>query len=336
MDSITHLVSGALIGEAIAARQLKKKAMLWGAIAQTIPDLDVITSLWMPPAQSVLAHRGFTHSFLFVVLASPFLAGMVKGLSRNQSMTLFRWMILFATELTVHLTIDSLTTYGTAWFEPFSHHRVSFNVIFVADPFYTFWMLVAVLVLLIIKSEKKVRIRWITFGLVTSTLYIGYCFNNKRMIDQVVRHELNKERISYSRFMTTPAPLNSWLWFLIAETSDGYYTGYHSVFDKGDLPSYHFFARNDSLVPVTARNEDFHCLKRFSQGYYTIENRNDTLVFNDLRFGQIAGWQNPNSPFVFHYYLQEEGSNKMVVQRGRFAGAGEGAFSSLIERIKGH
>jgi inner membrane protein len=336
VDSITHIVSGALIGEAIAGRQLKKKAMLWGAIAQTIPDVDVITSLWMSPAQSVLAHRGFTHSFLFVALASPFLAGLVKGLSRNQSMTLLRWMILFATELTVHLTIDSLTTYGTAWFEPFSHHRVSFNVIFVADPFYTFWMLLAVLVLLIMKSEKKVRIRWITFGLVTSTLYLGYCFNNKRMIDRVVRHELNKEQISYSRFITTPAPLNSWLWYLIAETSDGFYMGYHSVFDKGDPPPYHYFARNDSLVPVAARTEDFHCLKRFSQGYYTIENRNDTLVFNDLRFGQMAGWQDPNSPFVFHYYLQEEGSNKMVVQRGRFAGAGQGAFRSLVERIKGH
>ncbi len=336
MDSITHIVSGALFGEAIAGKQLKKKAMLWGAIAQTIPDFDVISSFWMPPAQSVLAHRGFTHSFLFIALASPFLAGIVKGLSRNQSMTLLRWMALFATEFAVHISIDSLTTYGTAWFEPFSHYRVSFNTIFVADPFYTIWMLIAAIALLILKSEKKVRIRWIIFGLVTSTLYIGYCINNKRMISEVVKEELNREHITSTRWITTPTPLNSFLWYLIAETKDGYYTGYHSVFDHSASSSYQYFPRNDSLVPPSAAGDDFNCLKRFSQGYYTIQKMNDTLVFNDLRFGQIAGWQDPESPFVFHYYLQQPGGNRMVVQRGRFAGAGKEAFSSLVKRIRGN
>jgi inner membrane protein len=336
VDSITHIVSGALVGEAMAGKQLKKKALLWGAIAQTIPDFDVITSLWMPPAQSVLAHRGFTHSFLFAALASPFLAGLVKGFSRNQTMTLPHWIFLFAAELMVHLFIDSLTTYGTAWFEPFSHYRVAFNVIFVADPFYTIWILIAAVALLILKSENKARLRWVTFGLVTSTLYIGYCINNKATIDRVVKNELYHERIHYSRYMTTPAPLNSWLWYMIAETDSGFFTGYHSVFDKHDSSGYEFFPRNESLVANMVASKDFECLKRFSEGYYTIENRSDTLILNDLRFGQVAGWSDPHSPFVFHYYLQNPGANKMVVQRGRFAGAGPRAFNSFVKRIRGN
>lgn len=335
MDSITHIVSGALIGEAIAGRQLKKKAMLWGALAQTIPDLDVISSLWMSPSQSLLAHRGFTHSFTFLLIVAPLLAFIAKRLSRKNTISFYHWTALFGAELLTHVLIDSLTTYGTAWFEPFSHQRIAFNVIFVADPFYTIWLLIPAIVLLIIKNTRKSRLRWATFGLVTSTLYIFYCINNKQMIDRVVKNELNKQHISYSRYMTTPSPLNNWLWYIIAETDSGYYLGYHSVFDKTDTVAYHFFPRNDSLIDSFRSNKEIQCLLRFSQGYYTIEGRNDTLVFNDLRFGQVMGWEDPKSRFVFDYYLKTPNANRMVVQRGRFATTGENPFRSLVSRIKG-
>jgi inner membrane protein len=59
-------------------------------------------------------------------------------------------------------------------------------------------------------------------------------------------------------------------------------------------------------------------LKKFSQGYYTVEHWGDTLVFNDLRFGQTNGWENPDSHFAFHYYLSHPEENDLIVQRGRF------------------
>ena len=42
MDSLTHLALGACMGEAFAGKTLGKKAMLWGAITQSIPDIDFI------------------------------------------------------------------------------------------------------------------------------------------------------------------------------------------------------------------------------------------------------------------------------------------------------
>lgn len=336
MDSITHLVSGALIGEAIAGKQLKKKAMAWGALAQTLPDVDVISSLWMEPAQNLLAHRGITHSFFFVIVAAPLLAWAATKMIRNSSMTFNRWIVLFGVEMTVHLLLDSLSTYGTGWLEPLSHYRVSFETVFVADPFYTVWLFIPCIILLILRSSHKARAGWVKFGLISSTLYIFYCFINKSNIDQRVKEELSRQQISYSRFMTTPAPLNNWLWYIVAETGDGYYTGYHSVFDKRGSGKYHFFPRKDSMVASFRGDEDLECLLQFSQGYYTIENVNDTLVFNDLRFGQVGGWEKPDAPFVFHYYLKNPARNVLVVQRGRFANAGKGAFHSLVKRIKGN
>ena len=74
MDSITHIALGACMGEAFAGKQLGRKAMLWGALAQSIPDIDFLASFWMDTASNLLAHRGFTHSFLFCLISGLILA----------------------------------------------------------------------------------------------------------------------------------------------------------------------------------------------------------------------------------------------------------------------
>ena len=38
MDSLTQIVLGAAVGEAVLGKKIGTRAMLWGAIAGTIPD----------------------------------------------------------------------------------------------------------------------------------------------------------------------------------------------------------------------------------------------------------------------------------------------------------
>ena len=45
MDSLTQIVLGAAVGEAVLGKKIGTRAMLWGAIAGTIPDLDVLFRL---------------------------------------------------------------------------------------------------------------------------------------------------------------------------------------------------------------------------------------------------------------------------------------------------
>jgi inner membrane protein len=45
MDSLTQLTLGAAVGEAVAGRQFGRRAMLWGAVCGTFPDLDVFIPL---------------------------------------------------------------------------------------------------------------------------------------------------------------------------------------------------------------------------------------------------------------------------------------------------
>ena len=43
MDSLTQIVLGAAVGEFVLGRKVGNKAILWGAVAGTIPDLDVLS-----------------------------------------------------------------------------------------------------------------------------------------------------------------------------------------------------------------------------------------------------------------------------------------------------
>ncbi len=336
MDTITHIALGACAGEAIAGKQLGKKALLIGAFANIIPDFDILSNLWLDTDDSLLAHRGFTHSFLFVVITTILMAFLFQRWYKQKNISLNTWLWFFGIELFLHIFIDSFNAYGTGWFEPFSHYRVSFHTIFVADPFYTTWLLIAMFALVIIKKNSLARKSWVRFGLGISTLYFMYCIVNKIKTDTDIKDFLQKQHVVYDRHFTTPTPLNNWLWYIVAGNDSGFYIGYYSVFDSKKQIDLHYFPKNDSLLAPVRTQEDVQHLIRFSKGFYTVEKWNDTVVFNDLRFEQMIGWYNPEEKFVFHYFLQQKKDNKLVVQRGRFAKWDAAVIRSLIKRIAGN
>ncbi len=77
MDSITQIVLGAAVAEATLGKKIGNRAMLWGAIGGTIPDLDVISNLWLTQLEGLAAHRGITHSIFFAVVFGPVMAWLV-------------------------------------------------------------------------------------------------------------------------------------------------------------------------------------------------------------------------------------------------------------------
>ena len=336
MDSITHIALGACMGEAFAGKTLGKKALLWGALAQSIPDIDFITSFWMNTPSSLLAHRGFTHSFLFCAIITPLFAFLAERTHRPHNISLRKWMLFFGGVIFIHIFIDGFNNYGVGWLEPFSHKRISFNAIYVADPLFFIWPDIACIALLYLKQRIPQRKKWWRMGLVVSSCYLLFCVVNKYRIDNEVKNILQKQQISYNRYFSTPAPFQNWLWYVVAGNDSGYHVGFSSLLDNKKEITFQYFPRNDSLLNAIDNKEELQKLIRFSQQFYTVEKWGDTLVFNDLRFGQILGWQNPKEKFVFHYYLQYPDENALVVQRGRFTGWNLQNIRSLFRRIWGN
>jgi inner membrane protein len=335
MDSITHIALGAIIGDAVAGRKIGKMAMVLGAVAQSLPDIDFVATSWMDTAHDVMAHRGITHSLLFVVVVALLFAWIGRRRWHGAQMP-FGWWFLFAgMELFIHIFIDAFNAYGTGWFEPFDHHRVSFNILFVADPFFSVWLGISLVALLILRNQSRRRIVWIRFGLILSGCYLFYCILNKYRIDKLATEALKAQQITYDRYFTTPTPMNTWLWYIVAEDSTGFHTGYLSLLGHNRTVQWNYFPRNDSLLTDLRPRADVHELIRFSQRYYTIEKWSDTLVFNDLRFGQIRGWENGKARFVFHYFLQEPGENEIILQRGRMEGWNRHSLQIFLDKIRG-
>ncbi len=335
MDSLTHIALGACIGEAFFERKFGKKAMFWGALAQSIPDIDFISAAWLGPAENLLSHRGFTHSICFAILVIPLLALAVDKLHKPQDFTYRKLLLFFSIEVFLHLLLDGFNNYGVGWLEPFNHTRFSFNIVYVADPFLSIWAGIAFFVLLLLKRHNKNRRFWWKFGLYIPALYILYCTYNKFKIDNAVNRVFTAQQIPHQYYFTTPAPLQNFLWYVVAGNDSGFYTGYRSVFDDSKNMQLEYFSRNDSLLQKIKDTAEVKLLKQFAGKFYTLENVNDTLLFNDLRFGQQVGWQNSRGRFAFHYFLVPPADNRLVVQRGRFAEWSWGSFTIMLDKIKG-
>ncbi|MFN7493576.1 MAG: metal-dependent hydrolase, partial [Cyclobacteriaceae bacterium] len=319
MDSLTHIAIGAIIGELYAGKSLGKKALVIGAVFQSIPDIDFVSSLFVSPSASLLAHRGFTHSFLFLIILSLVLAIAARKWFRDFDLSFISWTVFVSLEVLVHLLLDSLNVYGVGWLEPFSHVRISLHSLFVMDPFFSAILGVAFFVLILHRHTHRYRFNWAVGSLFISFLYVCMSFLNHGIVNKRLQSTLSAQNISSQRYFSTPTEFNIFLWYCVVEVDSGYYIGYSSVFDSESFIQFYFFPRNEDRIANYSNVEERSNLVRFSQGYYTIDHLEGQLIFNDLRFGREAGWQNDQAPFTFHYYLEHPSKNSGRLQRGRWA-----------------
>src|SRR3989337_2654638 len=77
MDSLTQIILGAAVGEIALGKKIGNRALIWGGIGGTIPDLDVLANSFMTPIDALAFHRGITHSILFSVVAPVFCGWLV-------------------------------------------------------------------------------------------------------------------------------------------------------------------------------------------------------------------------------------------------------------------
>ena len=94
MDSFTQAVLGGAVGQAVLGREEGKKAILWGVVAGTLPDLDILIYPFVDDVQALAIHRGLSHSFFFAALSSPFLGLGLSKLYPKSNTSWKRWALL--------------------------------------------------------------------------------------------------------------------------------------------------------------------------------------------------------------------------------------------------
>ncbi len=339
MDSLTQIVLGAACGEVVLGRKIGNKALLFGAIGGTIPDLDVILGnvFFNNSIDQLAFHRGFMHSILFTILAAFFFGFVVFKLyntgKRYNSTELKNWIYLFFFAVFTHPVLDSFTPYGTQLFLPFSDTRVAFNTISVVDPLYTLPFLGCLLVVLFFKRTNPNRIKWAKAGLYISSFYMLFTLINKIYVDRVYKKSFEAAGIPVVRYRTQPTIFNNVLWYGIAETATDYRVGFYSILDSTSSVK-HFLTLPKNHQLQDMQHPDLQKLTWFSDGYYNLlPIENSTMIrYNDLRY-PLLNSNDPNSS-IFSFGLQKKGDRYTTVP---FYGTepSKKSLTTFWERLKG-
>lgn len=202
--------------------------------------------------------------------------------------------------LFTHPILDAFTTWGTQLFWPFDL-RVAFQNIFVIDPLYTLPFLLFLILAMRQKRDLALRWRFNMYGLSISSLYLGLSLVLKGVAYKKITHSLEAQGITYTEIDTRPSPFNTVLWSANVDAGDAYLIGNYSFFDNKPI-QFSRYPKNHELLGDLVQNDKVQRLKKIAEGWYTINEVNGQLFFNDLRFG-LMSLDPDESQFAFNYKL---------------------------------
>ncbi len=238
MEPITHFLTGAVLARAGFNRKTAL-ATATMTLAAEAPDLDVLWGL-KGPVVGFAHHRGFTHSFLGLILVSAVVTGFMylvwrlRGRKTNIPNLPPQWGLLFAFAYIAglsHILLDYTNNYGVRPFWPFWEQWYSWGVAFILEP----PILVLLLAALVLPSLLSKRSRGETFrGSVAArvalilivALWLSRAYEAKRIVRTLGRETFSSEpalRISAYPYWTR---VSRWriglLWSGIIETQSSF------------------------------------------------------------------------------------------------------------------
>ena len=247
------------------------------------------------------------------------------------------WIWLFFLSIVTHPILDCFTTFGTQLFSPFSNMRVSWDNISVADPAYTIPLLLGVLVASFISRQNKKR-QWANWiGIALSSAYMIFTFYHKAQFNKIFEQSLEREGITYTRYMSAPTILQNFLWLGVAEGDTAYYHGYYSFFDKSPtIKKFTILPKHHERIDHLADKREIKILKWFSKNYYNVIMRKDgRLQMNDLRYGSFnEGFEHEND-YIFKFILTEQDGQLEVDESREGRDINGDALKDYFDRVFG-
>lgn len=284
MDSLTQLALGAAVGEATAGRQVGRRALLWGAVLGTLPDLDVFVPLG-DAVRDFTYHRSASHSLLVLAALTPLMVWLILKFHPTTAEHRKRWFVLVYLVFATHVLLDSFTVYGTQIFWPLITTPMTWSTIFIIDPLYTVPLLLGIIAALIATRDKTWGHTANTIGIVLSSTYLIWTLGAKLHVERVADNALQRQNIDTKAVLTAPTPFNSLLWRILAVDDGHYYEGFYSVLD--DVPGIRFqrYPRMPELIEPLHDSWPVQRLQWFTKGFYATSLNEQNIIVTDLRMG---------------------------------------------------
>lgn len=286
MDSLTQAALGAAVQGAGMGKYQGRKALAYGALLGTLPDLDVLIR-YGDPVSSMTYHRGFSHSLFVLVALAALIAWAVKKRWPDAPYSAQRLFWTTAASLVTHPLIDACTVYGTQLLWPFTPTPQQWSAVFIIDPLYTVPLLLALLAMLWRGVTRHTQTLLRT-ALICSTLYLVWGAYGQWHHEQRVARYLQAQGISVERIMATPLPLNTLAFRVLAQTDgDQYIEAISGWLDRAP-PEYVRLPQGMERAQHLQDSALFKRLQWFSDGWLRIDEEDGKLVVSDLRMGMTG------------------------------------------------
>lgn len=229
MDTLTHALSGALLGRATAGNRTSadryhlsvRARIITGLLVAAFPDSDFVMRSW-----GVLTylenHRGITHSIIMAPVWALLLSAVLAAMSRH----CYHWRAFYLTtllSLCIHIAGDVITAYGTMVFAPFSDYKLALPTTFIIDFYFTGIILLALLIAIFIKNEGQ---RIAQAGLLLLLSYIGYQGSQHFDALAIARDYAEQHQLQAQEVVAMPQFLSPWHWKLLIKTQQKYHVSY--------------------------------------------------------------------------------------------------------------
>jgi len=236
------------------------------------------------PVALMTVHRSFSHSLFLLPLVGWLLWWLFKRSGGRVAESPTRWFWAIQLALVTHPLLDAFTVYGTQLLWPLPTPPVMWSSIFIIDPLYTVWLLIACVAAFSLR-ERVAAQRALLAGLALSTAYLGWSLLAKSMVEREADRALAAMGLADAPRFSVPMPLNTLLWRVVAMTPNGYVEGYRSLLaDRGAMrftghPSNVQSLQEASHVPAVQR------LSWFNHGFMRARETDGELELADLRMG---------------------------------------------------
>lgn len=310
MDSLTQALLGATLQGAVLGRWQGRKALLYGAVLGTLPDLDVVIR-YTDAVDVMTYHRGFSHSIFVLSGLAALLTWLVRRWRPNPGYSTGRLFLCLWLVLATHPLLDCFTGYGTQLFWPLMTPPIAWSSIFIIDPLYTLPLLAAVVGALFFGLRGRSP-RLPLAALVLSSLYLATSLGGKFMAEQRVAEVLDREGIRPQAVFSTPTPFNTLLWRVIVLDGEDYHEALVSWFDR-QPPRLERIPRGTDLARRLRDSPQHVRLTWFTHGILRYDRIDQVLVVTDLRLG-MTGFH----PFRFVLAERRDGRWQPVAEARRW------------------
>jgi len=259
--------------------------MVVGFMAGLLADIDAIfTQSNADPLFQLEFHRHFTHSIFFVPIGGLIAALILWPLAKKYLP--FKRILLFSTAgYATSGIIDTCTSYGTYLLWPLSDERISWNIISILDPVFSFALILAIAYAAVKRMPQHAMA-----GVCVAIVYLCFGFYQHERAETMAMALVEERGHWVERIEIKPTMGNLVLWRSIYE-ADGYFhvdafrpammSGARTYqgksikrFESSDLPE----LNPDSVMAGDIKRFDY-----FSDGYIALSGN----VLGDIRYSMV-------------------------------------------------